>query len=79
MTEMLTYMDDKYKIPFVNACIRAFAKRFGMPLKSAFLYLFHHKGIRFLDEFYEVEHLGSIDDAVDDIIIVCGRNGGKLK
>lgn len=72
-------MEDKYKIPFVNACIRAFAKRFQLPLKNAFLYLFHHKGVQFLDDFYDAEHLGSIDDAVNDLIIICGQNGGKLK
>ncbi len=32
----------------------------------------------FLDEFYEIEHLQSIDDAVDDLIVYCKRNGGTL-
>ena len=52
-------MNDKYKIPYMNACIRAFAKRFQLSVKSAFLYLYHFKGIHFLDEFYETEHLQS--------------------
>ena len=72
-------MNDKYKIPYMNACIRAFAKRFQLSVKSAFLYLYHFKGIHVLDEFYETEHLQSIDDAVDDLIVLCRKNGGQLQ
>ena len=36
-------MDDKYKIPYINACIRAFAKRFSLSVKNAFLYLYRFK------------------------------------
>ena len=50
-------MADKYKIPYINACIRSFAERFRITTKSAFKYLFRFKGIDFLDEFYETEHL----------------------
>lgn len=71
-------MQDKYKIPYINACIRAFAKRFHLPVKNVFLYLYRFEGMKFLDEFYDIEHLQSIDDAVDDLILVCKRNGGEL-
>ena len=72
-------MNDKYKIPYMNACIRAFAERFQLSVTSAFLYLYHFKGIHFLGEFYETEHLQSIDDAVDDLIVLCRKNGGQLQ
>lgn len=71
-------MDDKYKIPYVNACIRAFAMRFHISVQAAFRYLFRFQGIHFLDEFYGIEHLQSIDDAVDDLIVLCRKNGGQL-
>ncbi len=71
-------MENKYKIPYINACIRAFAKRFKLSVKAAFKYLFDHQGISFLDEFYEIEHLQSIEDAVDDLIVWCQNNGGTL-
>ncbi len=71
-------MENRYKIPYINACIRAFAKRFKLSVQAAFKYLFDYQGIMFLDEFYEIEHLQSIDDAVDDLIIYCQRNGGTL-
>ena len=45
----------------------------------SFEYLDTFKGIHFLVEFYDVEHLQSIDDAVDDLIICCKNNGGTLK
>lgn len=72
-------MGNKYKIPYINACIRAFAKRFSLSVKCAFEYLYNFKGIQFLVEFYEVEHLLSIEDAVDDLIVCCQNNGGTLQ
>lgn len=71
-------MNDQYKIPFTNACIRAFAKRFGISVQIAFRYLYTFKAIKFLDEFYDIMHLQSIDDAVDDLIVCCKNNGGTL-
>jgi hypothetical protein len=71
-------MNDKYQIPYINACIRAFAKQYCLPLKNAYQYLQHFKGIDFLIEFYSVEHLSSIDDAVEDLTLVCKKNGGLL-
>ena len=72
-------MDHKYQIPYINACIRAFAKRFQLSVKTAFEYLYNFKGIDFLVEFYEIEHLQSLDDAVDDLIVCCLNNGGTLR
>lgn len=60
-------MEDKYKIPYINACIRAFSKRFQISVKSAFQYL------------YLFQALQSIDDAVDDLIAFCRKNGGQLQ
>ena len=72
-------MDDKYKIPYINACIRAFAQRFRLTVLTSFEYLYRFKGIDFLVEFYEVEHLQSIEDAVDDLVVCCTNNGGTLR
>ena len=72
-------MGSKYQIPYINACIRAFAKRFSLSALTAFEYLYNFKGIHFLVEFYEIEHLQSLDDAVDDLIVYCQNNGGTLK
>ena len=71
-------MADKYQIPFINACIRAFAKRVGLPVKNVFQYLDRFKGVDFLIEFYPTLHLQSIEDTVDDLIVMCKKNGGAL-
>ena len=68
----------KYLIPYTNACIRAFGRRFTISTKDAYLYLRKYRGIDFLIEFYDIEHLQSIEDAVDDLIIYCHNNGGNL-
>ncbi len=71
-------MKNSYKISYMNACIRMFARRFGLPLTTAALYLSNFKGLRFLDEYYQAEHLLSLDDALDDLVKICQKNGGNL-
>ena len=69
---------DKYEIPFLNACIRAFGQRFSLPREEPYAYLMKYEGMAFLIEFYDVEHLQSIDDTVDDLVLICQKNGGQL-
>ena len=49
-----------------------------MTRQAAFRYLQEHKALSFLVEFYDVEHLQSMDDTVDDMILICRQNGGTL-
>ena len=56
----------------------AFAKKYNISPKEAFQYLFNYKGIEFLKENYEVEHTLSFDNVVEDVSILCRRNGGIL-
>ena len=71
-------MADQYKIPYLNAVIRMFGSRFDLTVQQAFRYLYNFKGIRFLLEYYDVEHTLSIEDTVDDLIKICQKNGGEL-
>ena len=71
-------MADKYQIPFINASIRAFARRVHLPVKNIFQYLYRFEGITFLVNHYSALHLQSIEDTVDDLVIVCKKNGGGL-
>ncbi len=71
-------MNDKFQIPYINACIRAFAIRFSLSTPAAFRYLKRFNGVNFLEEFYDVEHLLSIDEAVNDLVLICKKNGGML-
>ena len=68
----------KYEIPYLTASIQAFAQRFSMTRQAAFRYLHEHKGLTFLIEFFDVEHLQSMDETIDDLLIVCQKNGGTL-
>ena len=68
----------KYEIPFLTACIQAFGRRFDMSRQAAFRYLREHKGLAFLIEFYDVEHLQSMEETIDDLLVICRQNGGTL-
>lgn len=71
-------MNCKYEIPFLTACVHAFGKRFAMTRQAAFQYLHKHNGLSFLIEFYDVEHLQSMDETIDDLLIICKKHGGTL-
>ena len=49
-----------------------------MSRDKAYEYLKKYSGMAFLYEFYDVEHLQSIENTVDDLIIICKKNGGQL-
>ena len=68
----------KYEIPFLTACIQAFGQRFDMTRQAAYRYLRDHRGLEFRIEFYDVEHLQSMDETIDDLLIICQKNGGVL-
>ncbi len=68
----------KYEIPFLTAAVHAFGERFAMTRQAAFSYLHEHKGLAFQIEFYDVEHLQSMDETIDDLIVYCQKNGGTL-
>ena len=72
------YDMSKYEIPFLTSAIQAFANKFAMTRQAAFRYLQQYKALAFLMEFYDVEHLQSMDDTVDDMLIICRQNGGTL-
>ena len=52
--------------------------RFSLTLAQSYAYLRRFRGIDFLIGCYAVEHTLSIEDAVEDIAILCQKNGGRL-
>ena len=66
------------RMTYFAYCINAFAEHYHLSPKQAFAYLHRFKGLEFLDECYEAEHQLSIRDAVNDLSIICKRNGGAL-
>lgn len=66
-------------VKYMVVCVNEFADRLNINEKEAFNYLNEHKAINFLLDNYEIEHTLSIDDAVDDMIIVSKNNGGIIQ
>ena len=65
-------------INWAVVCVNEFARHRKMTQKKAFQYLFAYGGIGFIKEHYEAEHLLSIEDAIDDLGMICRSNGGSL-
>ncbi|WP_294615773.1 DUF3791 domain-containing protein [uncultured Bacteroides sp.] len=72
-------MPNVNELNFTIALISEFSKRFNLGQKQAFNYINRFKGMQFLRNHYQSLHTQSFDDAIDDILTVCQRNGGKLK
>ena len=70
--------EQKRKIGFTVACVNEFANRHKLSVKEAFQYLFQFKGIDFIKENYEVEHTLDFETILDDLGILCKKNGGTL-
>ncbi len=66
------------KINYIVVCVNEFAARFGMSSKEAFSYLNKYSGVSFLKDHYEIEHTLSIDNAIENLIMACKRNGGHI-
>jgi len=75
---ILSFMTEKRLLYYVM-CVSAFANAKNLCQKDAYNYLERYKGIDFLEECYDAEHCLSIDDAVDDLTIVCKNNGGTVE
>lgn len=65
-------------IEYVVSCISEFAMRHGLTNRQAYSYLMRFGGLGFLIDCYEAEHTLSIDDAMQDVLTICSRNGGRI-
>ena len=66
-------------IDYIVVCINEFALSKNLTEQEAFRYLYANKGIEFLTENYDIEHTLSLQDAVNDLSIVCRNNGGMIQ
>ena len=71
-------MNTKKEIYYILLILNTVAKKHGMFIYEAYEYLRQYKGIEFLLEFYDIEHTLGTDDVVDDVLAICGNNGGTL-
>ena len=65
-------------IGYMVTCIAEFARLHGISRREAFRFLREYKAIDFLKENYGIEHTLSINDAMEDMLIICRNNGGVL-
>lgn len=66
------------KVSYIVACINEFSKATGLSLQEAYRYLNNHKAITFLNEHYDIEHTLSLEEAVEDMKMICWNNGGTI-
>lgn len=67
------------RIEFLATCISAFGEQYKLSNIESYNYLRRFKGLDFLLNCYEAEHTLSIENAVEDLQLLCTKNGGKLK
>ena len=70
--------EQKRKIGFTVACVNEFANKHNLSATEAFQYLFQFKGIAFIKENYDVEHTLDFETILEDLEILCKKNGGTL-
>ena len=68
----------KDRLDYLIALVSEFAATHHLSLQQAYLYLQQYKGLDFADEFYDVEHTLSFDQAVEDITMYCKLNINKI-
>lgn len=73
-----SHVIDKQVVGYVVAAINEFAKTYNLTAREASNYLNRYKGLAFLAEHYEVEHLLSFEDCVQDLAHVCRNQGGGI-
>lgn len=69
---------DKYQIPYTNLCIRKFAERNRLSRDEAFVYLSDFGGMKYLVDFYDIEHTLPLEDTIDELTKVCNEAGGWI-
>ena len=77
-TQAINIQKVEDKIAYIIAVVNEFATRFALNSQQAYRYLDRFKGIDFVDEFYNVEHTQSFEDVIDDLALLCRKNGGAL-
>ncbi|MDE7267322.1 MAG: DUF3791 domain-containing protein [Lachnospiraceae bacterium] len=70
--------EERKRINYAVACVSEFARKHNLSMKEAFQFLFEYEAIAFIKENYDIEHTLSFEDALDDMLIICEKNGGTL-
>lgn len=66
------------KLAYIIAVVSEFASAYSLNTQQAYRYLDRFKGIDFVDKFYNVEHTQTFEDVIEDLAVLCRKNGGAL-
>jgi len=66
------------RLEFLISVTSEFSKKYTISVKQAFNYIKRFNGIKFLQEFYDIEHTQSYPDIVEDVKNICINNGGMI-
>lgn len=69
---------NKRVIGYTVTLINEFAKTYNLTVREASNYLHQYKGLDFLSEHYDAEHLLSLEDTVQDLARICRNQGGDI-
>ena len=64
---------------YIDFLICEFANEHDLSRGEALAFLEKYGAIEFLNEHFAIEHTLSIEDALDDMMIICRENGGMLE
>ena len=78
IVERTVFVLNRKMINYIVVCINDFSASKNLTEQKAYRYLYANKGIDFLTENYDIEHTLSLQDAVNDLSIVCSNNGGMI-
>lgn len=70
--------EERKKINYAVACVSEFANQYCIKQKTAFKFLYQYKAIEFIKEYYDIEHTLSFDEVLEDMLLICQKNGGVL-
>lgn len=65
-------------VNYIVICISEFSNFYCIHMREAYQFLKKYKGIEFLKEYYDVEHTLSFEDVINDVMLVCQKNGGSI-
>lgn len=63
---------------YIDFLICEFANEHDLSRGEALAFLEKYGAIEFLNELFDIEHTLSIEDALDDMMIICRENGGII-
>ena len=77
MTEQ-TWEKTRDIIDYLAFIVNEFALKHSLSITQSFEYLKQYGGIKFLDDFYDVEHCENPNITLNSLQTICSKEGGYL-